>query len=259
MSGILETRAGASYWKPERAPFENRRHAGLLLGERLLSVYPIDVLKDAVVLGCPRGGIIYAQGIVDVIKKAGGNPTLDLVVCRKIHRPEDEDYGVGVVTEQGRSIFLNHLLERWKLDPQSEEMQQLTGKTQREVARRVEAYRQGNPLVPLAGKVVILADGVANGATMIGCIDSVRVRSEGRVGRIIVATPVASAKGKATIVELANLPPDDFCAAVEATPPQGAFWNTDDFYQQEEIRHQMTDEEVREIVRSYRPPSEEKL
>lgn len=250
--GIIELKEGVKHWRPESPPFEGRQHAGHLLGEQLLKDYGINELKDAVVLGCPRGGVLFAQGIVDVIRKAGGDPMLDLIICRKIPIPGQDDYGVGAVTEQGTAIYIDALIERLSLDPQSDDMMRIVEKTREEVKRRIKAYRQDRPLLSLAGKVVIVVDGVVNGGTMIGCIESVREHSMGTMRRIIVATPVSSPRGKANVINLARIPEEDFCTAVVATPPLGVFWNSDDFYQQTKMFEQMTDQEVRDIIQAYR-------
>jgi putative phosphoribosyl transferase len=250
-TGIIEFREGVSYWKPNPVPFESREHAGQLLGQELLRKYGIEELADAVVLACPRGGLVYAKGIVDEIRNAGGSPSLDLVICRKIPLPDNDEYGVGAVTEQGEAIFIDRLVQRHHLDLQSEIMKQKVETTQKEVQRRVESYRQNRPPVSIKEKVVILVDGISNGGTMIACVASARTRSKAPPRRIIVATPVASFKGKKTVIDLANIPEEDFCMAALATPPEKVLWNSDDFYQKTNLFVQMTDQDVREILQNY--------
>lgn len=250
--GIIEFKEGMPYWKPNPAPFETREHAGCLLGQELIRKYGIEELADAVVLACPRGGLGFAKAIIDEIRKAGGFPTLDLVICRKIPLPDNDEYGIGAVTEQGDAIYIDRLVQDSNLDLQSEIMKQTLEKTEREVQRRVEAYRQSQPLVSIKEKVVIIVDGISNGGTMIACVASARTRSEGSPRRIIVATPVASSRGKATVMDLANIPEEDFCMATLAVPPAKVLWNSDDFYQKTNSFVQMTDHDVREILQAYR-------
>lgn len=251
MTGLIELREGKSFWKPVEPPFENRAHAGLLLGEQLLKDYGIEELKDAVVLGCPRGGMVLAQAMVEVIKREDGVPSLDLVICRKILTPENEDFGIGAVTEQGEQIFVDRLVKHYGIDITSDEMSKVIEKVKKEVQRRVEAYREGKPLISLEGKVVIIVDGISTGSTVIACVKSVRAFSEGREKRIIVATPVLAEKGRITVETLAGVPQGNICSAAVATPPQGSFWNSDDFYKLMEFT-QMTDGEVRDILTAHR-------
>lgn len=250
-NGIIETKQDVVYWKPAEPPFENREHAGQLLGKQILKEYDIEELKDAVVLGCPRGGMALAKAVVEAIRNAGGFPALDLVICRKIPLPNDEECGIGSVTEQGDSIYVDRLVKLYDIDIKSDVIQKTAEKARKEVMRRVEAYRQGIPPVSMEDKIVIIVDGIVSGSTMIACIKSVREFSHGKTKRIIIATPLLAEKGKKTIVDLGGIPREDICTAVVATPPPGSYWNSDDFYKLIEFS-QMTDQEVREILQTFK-------
>jgi predicted phosphoribosyltransferase len=222
-----------------------------LLGEKLLQEYGLETLKEAVVLGCPRGGLLFAKGVVDVIREAGGDPILDLIISRKILAPGTKDYGIGAITEQGEVIYVDRIINSLNLDVHSLQMEESIEGVRQEVSRRVAAYRQGKPLVSLDNKVVVVIDGVVGGGTMIACVKSVQTEAQGKAKRIIVATPVASLSGKMRVISYAAIPPEDFCATVLANPPKGTFWNSDDFYERTKSFEQMTDEEVREILATY--------
>jgi putative phosphoribosyl transferase len=253
IAGIIEVQDGRHYWKPAFPPFEGREHAGRLLGEQLLKDYGIEELKDAVVLGCPRGGMIFAQAVVDVIREAGGSPALDIVISRKIPIPSNNEFGVGAVTEQGKPVYIDRLVKELNLDLQSDTMLEIIERVQTEVKRRVEAYRQGKPSISLKDKVVVVVDGVVSGGTMIACIESARAHTAEAPRRIIAATPLASERGRSTVTDVARLPKEDFCTAVLATPPKGTVWDSDDFYQQKRLGD-LTDEQVRSIMQAYRCP-----
>lgn len=251
-TGVIELKEGGSIWKPDPVPFETREHAGRLLAQELLKKYGIDELADAVILACPRGGLVYAKEIIDEIRRAGGSPTLDLVVCRKIPLPGDDEYGIGGLTEQGEPIYITEQVKYFNLDLESEVMKQQVEKTEKEVRRRIEAYRQEKLPVSVADKVVVVVDGISNGGTLIACIASIRARSETPPQRIILATPVVSKRGKITVMNLANIPEQDFCMAAFALPPKDTLWNSDDFYQKTDSFVQMTDQDVRNILQNYR-------
>lgn len=193
-------------------PFADRAAAGRLLGvalrDRLRARGEAD--GQPVVLGIPRGGIVVAAAVADVL----GAP-LDAIVARKIPAPDQAELAVGAATADG-SI----LLEPWAASAGADERYLATAARRTvEAARDREArLRAGMPPLALAGRLaVVVDDGIATGATMAAALLAVRARG---AARVIAAAPVGAsgsvaeiARGADETVVLAT--PDPFLAVGE--------------------------------------------
>ena len=78
-------------------PFSDRVEAGRRLGEELKKTYG----NEAVVLGIPRGGVVVAESLAQVL-----GATLDIVLSRKIGAPGNPEFAIGAISEDGE-FFLN--------------------------------------------------------------------------------------------------------------------------------------------------------
>jgi putative phosphoribosyl transferase len=163
-------------------PFADRRQAGRALAARLAE----SAGPDVVVLGLPRGGVVVAAEVARVI---GG--TLDIVVVRKVGVPWQPELAMGAIAavdEDVETVREERVLSRVDVDEEA-----FARAREREVAelrRREEAYRQGRPASPLAGRpVVVVDDGLATGSTMRAAVAAVRRQGP---ARLTVAVPVAS-------------------------------------------------------------------
>ncbi len=133
-----------------------------------------------VVLALPRGGVVLGMVIAHAFKKP-----FDLAIPRKIGAPDNEEYAIGAVTEEGSDVW--NEAERKRVDPSW--LKQAVAQQRAEAKRRRETYLQDRPRVPLSGKnVLIVDDGVATSLTMRAAIADVK-RSNPK--RVIVAVPVA--------------------------------------------------------------------
>lgn len=157
--------------------FDDRVDAGRELA-KLLEQYRG---HDVVVYGLPRGGVVVAKTVAERL----GAP-LDIVVARKLGHPDNPEYAMGAVTDDG-SVVLDpitgsHLSQDWieaERDRQS-----------REARRRVQMYLGSRIPIPAKDKTAILVDdGIATGYTMEAAILSVRKREPESV---VVASPVAA-------------------------------------------------------------------
>lgn len=132
---------------------------------------------DTIVLALPRGGVVVAYEIAEAL-----NLPLDIVVTRKIGHPNNPEYAIGAVAEEGDAIMneaeIASIDKEWLADSLNAE--------RTEANRRMVAYREG-PYPDISGKTVILVDdGVAMGYTMRAAV--ARVMRD-RPSRIIVAVP----------------------------------------------------------------------
>ena len=206
-------------------PFEDRKEAGRLLGMELAKYRG----KNAVVLGIPRGGIVVAAEIAEVLEA-----DLDIVFARKLGAPGNPELAVGSIGEDGR-VFLNAgLLREFELSPSdldSEKKDQLAV-----IRQRGLIFRKVRPKVPLKGRIVILTDdGVATGATMRAALWSVRRENP---EKLIIALPVGP---ESTLRQLSEEADEVFCLCVP--PYLGAVGQ---FYLN---FTQVEDQEVREILK----------
>jgi predicted phosphoribosyltransferase len=150
-----------------RSPrFANRAAAG----RRLADVVPD--IPDAVVAGLARGGMPVAAEVARALRAP-----LDVLVVRKVGHPEQPEYALGAVTEDG------------EIDPP--DVPAGLAAPQLERARELAAgLRGGKPPLPLAGRaVVIVDDGLATGHTMAAALASAQRRG---ARRVVAAVPVAS-------------------------------------------------------------------
>ncbi len=144
------------------------------------------VEPPAVVLGIPRGGVVVAERVADML----GWP-LDVVVTKKLGAPGNPELGIGAVAP-GIRVLDDQVIgalgigEAWV---EAESSRALT-----EVQRRMLAYRQALPATDIEGRVVVVVDdGVATGGT---------ARAAGRwarlagATRVILAAPVAPASAE---------------------------------------------------------------
>jgi putative phosphoribosyl transferase len=116
-----------------------------------------------------------------------------------------------------------------------EQMQAAIDRETEELHRRETAYRGDRPPVDVAGKTVMLVDdGIATGASMLAAVRAVRAANPEKV---VVAVPVGPASACRQLAEEAD---DVVCATM---PPgfEAVGQVFEDF-------HQVTDEEVREIL-----------
>ena len=77
--------------------FRNREDAALQLAQRLKALK----LKDPVVLGIPRGGVVTAAFLA---RELGAE--LDVVLSRKLRAPYQPELAIGAIGEDGE-VYLN--------------------------------------------------------------------------------------------------------------------------------------------------------
>jgi predicted phosphoribosyltransferase len=155
--------------------FSDRKEAGRMLADAL-SEY-----KDAnaAVYALPRGGVVLGA---EVAKKL--NAPLDLVIPRKVGHPDQPEYGICAVTEDGHLVCSREEISR--IDPAwlTAEVQ----KQQAEAKRRSQKYLEGRTRTTPEGKTAIVVDdGVATGLTVLAAIEEIKDRG---ADKIILAAPV---------------------------------------------------------------------
>ena len=205
--------------------FRDRRDAGRALAR---AIAELPDLKDAVVLGLPRGGVPVAFEVA----RACGLP-LDILLVRKLGVPGQEELAMGAIASGG-TVVLNQRILRATHVPR-ETLRAVVGREKHEMDRREHAFREGREPIAIEGKTVILVDdGLATGASMRAAARAVRARAR----QVIIAVPVGA---KSTCKALEGEADLVFCLF---TPePLDA---VSQFYREFE---QTSDEEVRELMR----------
>ncbi|MEK7122659.1 MAG: phosphoribosyltransferase family protein, partial [Patescibacteria group bacterium] len=112
-------------------PFKNREEAGRRLAEKL-AVYKDN--PDVVIIALPRGGVVLGRIIADAL-----NAPLDIVVPRKIGAPDNEEYAIGALTEDGGVVWNEIEKERYG----DEILKIIVRREQKEAQRRLQLYRKG--------------------------------------------------------------------------------------------------------------------
>lgn len=211
---------------PDRV-FRDRRDAGRVLAGLL---DPYRGRPDVVVLALPRGGVPVAYEVATAL----GAP-LDVLAVRKLGAPEHEELAVGAVALGGVVVLNEDVVRALGIRP--EDIQRITDREGRELARREQVYREGRPPPQVTGNTVILVDdGLATGASMRAAVLALRRRDP---ARIVVAVPAAP---QSTCQEFAAIA-DEMVCATTPSPFFAVGASYRDFTQ-------TTDEEVRDLLRA---------
>ena len=130
-------------------------------------------------LAIPRGGVEVGYQVASHL-----DADFAILVARKLPFPYDPEAGFGAIAEDG-STFMVEGADVWLSRPTIEK---IIDTQRREIARRIDVLRQGEPLPEIRGRTVILIDdGIAMGSTMCASIAMCKKRG---AARTVVAVPV---------------------------------------------------------------------
>lgn len=203
--------------------FKDRKEAGKLLAEALKKIN-LD-LSAGLVLGLPRGGVVVAAEVAKDLKLP-----LDIIVTRKIGAPENPEFALAAVDEDGKLTSDPSYEKEY-----SDYLAAMAEKERKEIKRRLREYRGLDRHPELAGRELILVDdGIATGQTMISAI---RFAKNKKAKKVYVAVPVLPAD---TALEIRSEADGLFYLYA----PE-AFWAVGQFYAD---FPQVTDEEVVKIM-----------
>lgn len=171
--------------------FQDRREAAHELGRLLAYLKP----ERPVVLGLVHGGVPVAEIIAKAL-----DAQLDVLLIERLKAPKTPEHIVGAVDEHGRISMIkrtarwHHLTSQQMVEPARDvfrQLQRLRGK-----------IRAVMPELDVRDRtVVIVGQGVATGAKMLGAIASVRDRG---ARRVVVAAPAGSGEAAWALHEAAD-------------------------------------------------------
>lgn len=173
-------------------PFKDRHEAGRRLGARLSRYADRD---DVVVLGLPRGGVVVASAVADLL----GAP-LDVFLVEKLGVPGHEELAMGAIASGGIRVLNQDVVRSYGIPEQT--ISEVTERERRQLSIKENAYRDGGFRAELEDRVVILVDdGIATGATMKAALAALRAH---RPKAVVVAVPTAPPEVCAELEEAAD-------------------------------------------------------
>lgn len=212
--------------------YRDRSEAGRVLAKELDAYRSL----STVVVALPRGGVVVGFEVA-----AGLGATLDFLVVRKLGAPNHKELAIGAVvgrgdpSDPGAEVLVEEVLAH-RLQVSKEYIQEESAREIEEIRRREQAYRAGRPMMPLAGRTVIVVDdGVATGSSVRAALRALRKR---RPERLVMAVPVGP---RETLEDLRRDADEVVCPLVPRE-----FRAVGEFY---EDFSQTTDEEVIRLLR----------
>ena len=172
--------------------FHNRREAAHELARHLTFLKA----EEPVVLGLANGGVPLAEIIAQALEVP-----LDVLLIDRLSAPKNRDHIVGAVDEHGR-ISMIKSTARWH-QLTSQQMVGPAREVYRQLQRRRSRIRAILPEMDVRDRTVILvSQGVATGAKMLGAIASVRDRG---ARKIVVAAPAGAGEAAWQLHDAADL------------------------------------------------------
>jgi putative phosphoribosyl transferase len=204
--------------------FQNRKEAGKLLAERLVTYQN----EKPLILAIPRGGVPVAKEVADNLKA-----DLDILVVKKIGAPGNPEVAIGAVSEDGRPWFNSRVVSL--IGMKMTELKAAAEEKELEVKAQLKKLRGSRKAIPIEGRnVIVIDDGIATGATLLAAIHLLKAQNP---KKIIVAAPVAPAS---TLEEIERVADQVIC--LECPFP---FFSVGDWYHDFK---QVPDEEVLSIL-----------
>lgn len=159
-------------------------------GDRLAALLVEEGVEADLVLAIPRGGLPVGRVVADRFEVP-----LDVVIAVKLGAPGNPELAVGAVTADGSVWTNDRLIARLGVDDGY--LREEQARAQAVASQKVREYRRGESLPRLDGKRVVVADdGLATGATALGCVRQVQAAG---ADEVVLAVPVAAPESVARV------------------------------------------------------------
>ncbi len=157
--------------------FRDRKEAGRLLGEFLKDkIYS----KDSIVLGIPRGGVVVAKEVAQVL-----DLPLSILIVRKLGVPLQPELAFGAVDPDGKVYIDERTVEYFRIDKES--IDEVKNKELQKIKEREKKFLPIEGLRVEGKDVIVVDDGIATGYTIMAGVNYL-IRHGAK--KVIVAVPV---------------------------------------------------------------------
>ncbi|MGA7937268.1 MAG: phosphoribosyltransferase family protein [Kovacikia sp.] len=175
----------SSFQDPDSAArFVNRQQAGEKLAEAIVAEigkHPVPEGVRFIAYALPRGGLPIAAPVARRL-----NCPLDVIVAKKITRPDNHELAIGAVTADGQIVwapYRSSITPPWK--QQQTDLEQAQSHAQ---AQWQELSPNGPRANPAGAIALVIDDGIATGMTMAAAVSSLRAQ---QVAQVWICAPVA--------------------------------------------------------------------
>lgn len=158
--------------------YDDRRHAGALLGAEVVRFQP----AEPVVYGLPRGGMPVAFEVA----RALGCP-LDVLVVRKVGVPSQPELAMGAIAEDDVVVRNEEVIDIVRIS--DDDFSAVAERERSELEHRIGEYRiEGSHISPEGRTAIVVDDGLATGSTAMAALQVLRAKGASAVW---LAVPVA--------------------------------------------------------------------
>lgn len=162
--------------------FRDRKDAGQQLAQAVQSTLAeLDLDAAPIVYALPRGGLPVAAPVAQLL-----NCPLDVIVSKKVTRPDNPELAIGAVTANGHVMRSRHeAFTLWKSGSWRTALEQAQIKAQTQLSQLNPSRPQTNPQGAI---VVLIDDGIATGMTMAVAARALYAK---RPACLLICAPVA--------------------------------------------------------------------
>jgi putative phosphoribosyl transferase len=162
--------------------FRDRKDAGQQLAQAVRSTLAeLNLSVDPIVYALPRGGLPVAEPVAQLL-----NCPLDVIVAKKVTRPDNPELAIGAVTADGHVMRSRHeAFTLWQSGSWRTALEQAQLKAQTQLTQLAPSRPQTDPQ---GAVVVLIDDGIATGMTMAVAARALYAK---RPAYLLICAPVA--------------------------------------------------------------------